>query len=939
MQLSAHVRILFASVARTVMADGGGGWRVSVAELIEQANQLNAAHTAGLLTRAQLDSEMGMLRDSMQAALAARPGIAPDPLRRLLSADGLGASGAAPRVVPHVVPRQAQRPENEEVTGLTIAQRIITQLLREGAAAENFSITIDWVRHLCEAVLAQLYNEGNRALLQLRPPLKVFGDIHGQLYDLQRAFVAFGSPTYGPNGDLAMTDYLFLGDYVDRGPHDVAVISLLLALKLVYPRHVYLLRGNHEDEDTNTMYGFQKNCVTMAGNDEQQGDAMHKAFNEVFEMLPLAALVEAAPPQDALPSCGVEPSTPGGVRGRGGIVEVPQPPIPPRFFCVHGGAATLGFMDTQDTIESIASIRLPVCKSFENSRDKNLLEDALWSDPHLNADARLNGSNNAYYDSTKARGDGDAGARGAGWQFGEENLKRFCTSNKLSGIIRGHEEVQEGVFFFWDHGVTVHSAPNCRDRGNLGGILQISADGSLHVRVLEAVPDKHALTQRMIDRKLLLGCLLGQALGDATGFLVEGCSEELCRMYTTKIVRTRAVIDYGVLKESRTNVLPYGKVEDGQIEWRFGQFTDDTQLARELLVSIAECDGELNAGDYASRIAGLFHKAGMTGAICCGCNFSGRIVGFGHATHRAAMKVCRGLSDAWYTSGQDTPGNGGAMRVGPLGILFLHSSDKELAIACALQSHPTHVRRTTMAAAAAVAAAVREAALSALRGHNIEAGAFCAACARVAGVLNDDVANAVRSISEQLGRNDDTGAKGAIIELGRKLGDGNGWGPDMISPTAVQSSLWSMYCFLRHPDDPIDCICAAINAGGDTDTTAAMAGAMVGARTGITKLPQELLACINDAGMWGVHDLEVLAKKLEVLILAEKIALPLQSPVHFTRDDSLHVRPGATLEAVPTPSLNKLVIARAIIVAIFALCLSFMYDAVSPGPQQDVSFL
>ena len=109
MQLSAHVRILFASVARTVMADGGGGWRVSVAELIEQANQLNAAHTAGLLTRAQLDSEMGMLRDSMQAALAARPGIAPA-LPGVASVGGNLSEPLSPQATPAATPHDAAPP-------------------------------------------------------------------------------------------------------------------------------------------------------------------------------------------------------------------------------------------------------------------------------------------------------------------------------------------------------------------------------------------------------------------------------------------------------------------------------------------------------------------------------------------------------------------------------------------------------------------------------------------------------------------------------------------------------------------------------------------------------------------------------------------------------------------------------------------------------------
>ncbi|EGU12223.1 Serine/threonine-protein phosphatase [Rhodotorula toruloides ATCC 204091] len=158
-------------------------------------------------------------------------------------------------------------------------------------------------------------------LIELSPPVKIVGDVHGQYSDLIRLFEMCGFP---PNAN-----YLFLGDYVDRGKQSLETILLLLCYKVKYPENFFLLRGNHECANVTRVYGFYDECKRRCN------IKVWKTFIDVFNCLPIAAVVAS------------------------------------KIFCVHGGLSP-----SLSSMDDIRRISRPT-----DVPDYGLLNDLLWSDP------------------------------------------------------------------------------------------------------------------------------------------------------------------------------------------------------------------------------------------------------------------------------------------------------------------------------------------------------------------------------------------------------------------------------------------------------------------------------------------------------------------------------------------------------------------------------
>lgn len=166
----------------------------------------------------------------------------------------------------------------------------------------------------------------NPAILELTSPIVIVGDLHGQILDLFRILKEFKLPDKG-------TKYLFLGDIVDRGDFSLETVSLVFALRAIYPENVFIIRGNHEFTELCSNSGFKQEIIQTYDSAE-----LFESFIECFNYMPIAAVINQ------------------------------------NIVCVHGGIGPNWF-----ALSQIKDIKRPI-SDFDNE----IIASVMWSDPTYN---------------------------------------------------------------------------------------------------------------------------------------------------------------------------------------------------------------------------------------------------------------------------------------------------------------------------------------------------------------------------------------------------------------------------------------------------------------------------------------------------------------------------------------------------------------------------
>ena len=281
----------------------------------------------------------------------------------------------------------------------------------KAAVTSGTPIPEEKIAEICNLAMQYLYQEGT--VINVSTPVSICGDVHGQFFDVLKIFELTGTPQY--------TQYLFLGDYVDRGDFSVETIIILLAYKIMYPNRIFLLRGNHESRRINTNYGFYDDVLNKYGNLN-----VWQMINNVFDMLPYAAIVD----QD--------------------------------IYCVHGGLSP-----------QLTSIhRLALQDRNQEIPSEGILSDTVWSDPeekihNWGANSRGEGyifGINAVEDFCQQNGVAliirahQVAIKGHVWHYIEgEHLTNFTAIDGLPSKV-----------------LTTWSAPNYCGMGNKATVTQIS---------------------------------------------------------------------------------------------------------------------------------------------------------------------------------------------------------------------------------------------------------------------------------------------------------------------------------------------------------------------------------------------------------------------------------------------------------------------------------
>jgi protein phosphatase len=287
----------------------------------------------------------------------------------------------------------------------------------------NLPFTDEEILNLIEGVKPVL--EKDHSLIKIRSPCKIFGNLYGMYNDLMRYFESFGNPSDDNQmGDISVMQYIFLGDFCDRGLYSLEIILLLFALKIKYPEFIYLIRGHHEDKNINEEYGLGQECMDRLSDDIRDPLSIFANINKAFNLLPFGVLVDN------------------------------------NILMVHGGIGS-----SINSLDDIDSIKRPVevVQNVTNNEQLKVI-DLLWSeycDDIDNIDANI---------------ERDKFKKGFIVKYGKNRLNKFLYDNKINLLITAHQYVKGGFTTFNnDRLLIVFSATNYMNKcGNVGAMITIA---------------------------------------------------------------------------------------------------------------------------------------------------------------------------------------------------------------------------------------------------------------------------------------------------------------------------------------------------------------------------------------------------------------------------------------------------------------------------------